>query len=340
MDIRTECLHTLLAKEQMRTGPELIVATKPFAVDKTARSWWYVISTALLLALALAGTIWNVHLVGQLLCSVIAGLLILRLFVIYHDQQHHAILPHSRLAEVLMRIFGILVLSPSSVWRSSHNYHHKHNSKLRSAHIGSFPVMTKEQYLKCTTAERRIYLFERHPLTIVCGYIFIFLHGMCVYPFFNNPRKSVDCLVAFLVHILIGASLFYFLGWQTWLLTQVIPHFVASAIGSYLFYAQHNFPTVSFADRDGWTYEKAALESSSFMKTSRIMAWFTGNIGYHHIHHLNARIPFYRLPEVFRSMPELQAPKTTSLSPAEALRCLRLKVWDVEAQQMVRLPRM
>jgi omega-6 fatty acid desaturase (delta-12 desaturase) len=325
----------------MRTGPDLIKATKPFAVDSTARSWWHVISTAFLLAAALAGTLpfWNVHLLGRLACSVLSGLLILRLFVIYHDQQHHAILSHSRLAEVLMRIFGILSLSPSSVWRSSHNYHHNHNSKLRSAHIGSFPVMTKAQFLKCSPADRRIYLFTRHPFTILFGYVFIFLHGMCLYPFWNAPKKSLDCGVALVVHILIGAGLVYYLGWTAWLLTQVIPHFVACAIGSYLFYAQHNFPTVSFEDREGWTYEKAALESSSYMKTSRIMAWFTGNIGYHHIHHLNARIPFYRLPEVLRAMPELQQPKTTSLSPAEMFRCLRLKVWDVEAQQMVRLPR-
>ena len=106
-------------------------------------------------------------------------------------------------------------------------------------------------------------------------------------------------------------------------------------MGSYLFYAQHNFPDVSFNDSAGWTYEKAALESSSFMRTNRIMAWFTGNIGYHHVHHLNARIPFYRLPEVLREIPELQTPKTTSLNPMEIIRCLRLKVWDVESQQMV-----
>lgn len=323
----------------MRTGPELIKATKRFAVDSTLRSWWCVLSTSLLLSGALAGTIWNFNLVGRLACSVLAGLLILRLFVIYHDQQHHAILPRSRLAEFLMRIFGILVLSPSSVWRSSHNYHHNHNCKLRSAHIGSFPVMTKAQYLKSTPGERRVYLFTRHPLTILFGYVFVFFHGMCVYPVCNQPRKSMDCLVAAVTHVLIGASLVIFLGWQAWLLTQVIPHFVASAIGSYLFYAQHNFPTVSFEDKGGWTYEKAALESSSFMKTGPIVRWFTGNIGYHHIHHLNARIPFYRLPEVLRAIPELQKPKITSLKPLEVFRCLRLKVWDVEAQRMVPLPR-
>ena len=73
----------------------------------------------------------------------------------------------------------------------------------------------------------------------------------------------------------------------------------------------------------------------SFMRTNRIMAWFTGNIGYHHIHHLNARIPFYRLPEVLKKIPELQTPKTTSLNPMEIIRCLRLKVWDVESQRMI-----
>jgi len=322
----------------MRTGPELIKATKPFAVDSTARSWWCVLSTAFLLMAALTGTLLSIPLPVRGACSVLAGLLILRMFVIYHDQQHHAILPHSRLADVLMRIYGILVLSPSSVWRSSHNYHHNHNSKLRSAHIGSFPVMTRAQYLKSTPGERRIYLFTRHPLTILFGYVFIFFHGMCVYPVFNQPRKSLDCLVAGMVHVGIAVLLVSFLGWQTWLLAQVIPHFLASAIGSYLFYAQHNFPTVSFEDKAGWTYEKAALESSSFMKTGWIMRWFTGNIGYHHIHHLNARIPFYRLPEVFHAIPELQRPKTTSLHLLEVFRCLRLKVWDVDAQRMVPLP--
>ena len=113
------------------------------------------------------------------------------------------------------------------------------------------------------------------------------------------------------------------------------PHFVASAIGCYLFYAQHNFPTVSFTDKAGWTYEKAALTSSSFMRMNGFMAWVTANIGYHHVHHLNARIPFYRLPEVMRALPELQEAKTTSLHPAEIWRCLRLKVWDVAAQRMV-----
>jgi acyl-lipid omega-6 desaturase (Delta-12 desaturase) len=313
------------------------LATKPYASDSSARSWWYVLSTAVLLTASLVGTLWSFHWAGRIVCSVFSGLLILRLFVIYHDQQHHAILPESRFAEGLMRAFGILSLSPSSIWRSSHNYHHKHNSKLRSAHIGSFPIMTRAEYLRSSRGQRFEYLFMRHPLTILFGYLFVFLYGMCLYPFFNQPREHYDCGIAFVVHILIAVTLTYCFGWPALLLTQIIPHFIASAIGSYLFYAQHNFPSVSFYDRAGWAYEKAAMESSSYLKTGRLWAWFTANIGYHHIHHLNARIPFYRLPEVISQIPELSKPKTTSLRPSEVIRCLRLKVWDVEAQQMVSL---
>jgi omega-6 fatty acid desaturase (delta-12 desaturase) len=321
----------------MRAGRELILATKPYTTDSSLKSWWHVLSTTLLLAGALTGTLWNFHPAAKVVCSVLAGLLILRLFVIYHDQQHHAILDRSRLGELFMRVFGIYGLAASSVWRSSHDYHHKHNSKLRGSHIGSFPIMTKQQFLKSSKGTRFVYLFVRHPLTILFGYIFMFLWGMCLNPFLNSPRRHFDCIIALVVHITIGIALVYFSGWWALLLTQTIPHFIAYAIGTYLFYAQHNFPGVSFKDKSGWTYEKAAMDSSSFMNTNPVMAWFTANIGYHHVHHLNARIPFYRLPEVLREIPELQQAKTTSLHPRDIFHCLRLKVWDVESQRMVGL---
>lgn len=315
------------------------MATKPYARDSTARSWWVVLSTVCLLSAALAGTVWNVHWTAKLACSVLSGLIMIRLFVIYHDQQHHAILPHSGLIEHLMRVFGVLALSPSSVWRHSHNHHHNHNSKLRGSHIGSFPIMTTTQYLQSSRKDRWVYLAIRHPLTILFGYITTFLGGMCLLPFLEDPREHVDGLLALLLHLAIGVALYFRLGWMGVLLTQTVPHFVMYAVGTYLFYAQHNFPEVSFNDKAGWTYEKAALESSSYLRTGPLMAWFTGNIGYHHVHHLNAKIPFYRLPEVMAALPELQAPKTTSFHPRELMRCLRLKVWDVATQRMVPLPK-
>ncbi|TAG28559.1 MAG: fatty acid desaturase, partial [Verrucomicrobia bacterium] len=118
----------------MKSGVALILATKAFAKDDAVRSWWCVLSTGILLAAALASTLAPLPFAARLLASVLAGLLILRFFVIYHDQQHHAILPRSRAAEVIMQVFGVLALSPSSIWRSSHNHHHHHNSKLRGSH--------------------------------------------------------------------------------------------------------------------------------------------------------------------------------------------------------------
>jgi acyl-lipid omega-6 desaturase (Delta-12 desaturase) len=320
-----------------RTGKDLILATRPYAVDHTLTSWWHILSTVALLLLALMAAFFNSHSAAGIAFSIFAGLFLLRLFVIYHDQQHHAILPKSRVMEIFMRLFGIYALSPSSIWRSSHNHHHKHNSKIKGAHIGSFPIMTKAQYAKSSGPARLAYLAARHPLSILFGYLTVFLYGMCLKPFLSKPREHFDCLIALVLHLGFGISLIHFFGWQAWLLVQVIPHFITYAIGTYLFYAQHNFPGVAFYDRAGWTYEKAALDSSSYMKLGPVMAWFTANIGYHHVHHLNARIPFYRLPQVQREMPELRHPKTTSLNPFEIRRCLRLKVWDVEAQRMVGL---
>lgn len=309
--------------------------TKPYARDSVWKSWWCILSTTFLLFVAIAGTLPGLPLMLRLMQSVAAGLLLVRLFVIYHDQQHRAILPKSRLAAVLMRLFGICALCPSAIWRSSHDYHHSHNSKLRSAYIGSYPVMTREQYQATGGGERLLYLWMRHPLTILFGYITVFLFGMVILPFFSDPRRNVDSIPALLFHVGVGVALVTCFGWLALVLTLLAPFFIASALGAYLFYAQHNFPGVIFKDKEGWTYEGAALESSSYLKTNPIMAWFTGNIGYHHIHHLNHRIPFYRLPETYRAIPELQKAKTTTLRPLDILRCLRLKVWCVETQRMI-----
>ncbi len=319
----------------MTVSDTLYARTKPYARDSSWKSWWCILSTAFLLAAAAAGTLSPLPLIGRIVCSVLAGLLIVRLFVIYHDQQHRAILPKSRLAAIFMRLTGIFLLCPNAVWRSSHDYHHSHNCKLLSANIGSFPIMTREQYRQTPAGERFLYLFMRHPLLILFGYISVFLFGMVILPFFKSPRKNIDCVPAFLLHGAIAVWLAVHFGWLALGLTLLLPFFIASAIGAYLFYAQHNFPGVILKDKEGWTYEGAALESSSHLKTNPLMTWFTGNIGYHHIHHLNHRVPFYRLPELYRDIPELRQARTTSLHPLEIFRCLRLKVWCVETQKMV-----
>ncbi|WP_246197731.1 fatty acid desaturase family protein [Chitinophaga agrisoli] len=319
----------------MLEGKELILATKPYAHEIRSKSWIFTLSTLLLLLLSLSGTLLAPYLLLKLACSILSGLLIVRMFVIYHDHQHHTILHRSVAANAIMTLFGIYVLAPTSIWKRSHDYHHQNNSKLFSAAIGSYPIYTRKKFMSLPAAQQRAYLATRHPLTISFGYISIFLVGMCCGSFLSCPRRHMDSLVAILLHIAMAVVTVLLAGWQGWLFFIFIPFFIACGMGSYLFYAQHNFPGVSFNANEDWCYHEAALLSSSYIQMHPVMAWFTGNIGYHHIHHLNARIPFYRLPEVMRDIPELQHPKTTSLRFRDVRACFRLKIWDAEKRQMM-----
>ncbi len=319
----------------MLQGKQLILATKPFAKENRAKSWFYTISTLVILIAALFGTVYNFHWTLKLACSIFAGLVIVRMFVIYHDHQHKAILDRSPLANLIFTIFGFYVLAPTGIWSASHDYHHKNNCKLFSASIGSYPIYTKHKFDNLSAGEKRHYLFIRHPLTILFGYIFTFMYGMCIKSMINRFSKNIDSLVGLILHLTYQVAVFYFLGWQTWILLCAIPHFISGAMGSYMFYAQHNFPTVTFVGNEDWTYEGAALDSSSYMPLNPFMHWVTANIGYHHIHHMNSRIPFYRLPEVWDAIPEMRNAKTTSLKPKDIWACLKLKVWDYNSQKMV-----
>jgi omega-6 fatty acid desaturase (delta-12 desaturase) len=115
----------------------------------------------------------------------------------------------------------------------------------------------------------------------------------------------------------------------------LLPMTIASALGSYLFFAQHSFKHMQILPSETWTYDRAATESSSYMRLNRVMRWFTGNIGFHHVHHLNVRIPFYRLSEAMDAIPELQSPATTSLAPRDIAECFRSCLWDQDRQRMV-----
>ncbi len=319
----------------MLKGKDLILATRPFVKEDLSRSIREVLVTVLLLVASLLAILVINHLLIRLTLGVLLGLSIVRMFVLYHDFLHKSILVDQTWAKWLFTIFGLAILVPPSIWKRSHDYHHNHNSKLYSSSIGSFPIVTVAKYKQATPGERLVYLFIRHPLTILLGYIFVFFYGMCLRSLIKNPRRHWDSIPALIIHGTIYFLLLYFGGWLTFLLAWLLPNIIACAIGSYLFYAQHNFPSVTFADKDGWTYIKAALESSSYMKMSKMMQWFTCNIGFHHIHHLNARIPFYRLPEVFGTFEELQQPKITSLHPREIVNCLKLKVYDPNLNRMI-----
>lgn len=320
----------------MREGKELILATKVYAKEDRKKSWYLTITTFLLLGISYTLGIYPSHPVIQLVFAVLSGLLLARAFIIYHDFLHHTIFKDSKIAQVLFTFFGYHMLAPVSVWKRSHDYHHNHNCKLYSSSIGSFPIVTKQKFLEASRKDQLIYLFIRHPLTLATGYFFSFSYGMCIRTLMRSPDKHWDAVLGLIFHYGCFFLVYYFFGVQSALIGFLIPSLIAGAMGSYLFYAQHNFPGATFKDAKDWTYIDAALDSSSYMKMSPVMHWFTGNIGYHHIHHTNSRIPFYKLPQVFEEIPEFQQrARTTSWHPKDIVQCLRLKVWDPETNRMI-----
>lgn len=318
---------------------ELLALTRPFAREDARRSWGHLLAAAALAAGCAAVAGWAHPPLLRAAASVLEGLVFLRLFSMFHDHVHGALLRRSRLARSFFHAFGLLVFTPLSVWEESHHFHHRHTAQLHGAQIGSFPVMTMAQWRAASPLAQLRYRAVRHPLNMLFGGITVFMIGMSLAPLLRHPRRHVGGLFAFALHAALALLLVPRAGVDTWLAVVVGPFLLSAVLGAYLFYAQHNYPGVRILRGAAWTRPLAALESSSYMAMGPVMAWLTGNIGYHHVHHLNEAIPFYRLPEVMAAIPALQRPGVTSLSPRDVAACLRLAVWDPEAQALVERPR-
>lgn len=319
----------------IRQGRALLQATRPFAHESVPRSWWYVSSTfgSVILVLAGAGLAngWPI----RAMLSILGGLLMVRAFITYHDFMHGAILRGSSLASVLFHTYGALVLTPARSWKDSHNYHHGHVGQISFTSIGAFPIVTTRMWQQASRAQRLRYRATRHPLVVLFGYITIFAFSICLVPLLRDPKKHWDSAVSLLAHGGLVALLWSAGGMDTAFFAVLLPMAIAATLGSYLFFAQHSFKRMQICSPESWTFYRAALQSSSYMRMNRIMQWFTGNIGYHHIHHLNVRIPFYRLPEAMAAIPEVQSPITTALTPREIVNCFRSSLWDEQRRRMV-----
>lgn len=318
-----------------RTGKDLLIATRTFAHESPRQSWRLLVTTLVLLfgSLAVAALVpwWPVRAVASLL----GALLMVRAFIFFHDYQHGAIFHRSRLAVPVMNFVGLLMLAPARSWRDSHNYHHANVAKVDTPAVGSFPVMSVAAWSEAAAWKRFSYRVTRHPLAILFAGFTVFGLNVTLVPLLKNPKRHWDSALAVLLHGGVVAALWILGGPATALFGFVAPYFLAAAMGAYLFYAQHNFPGVRLLAPEEWSYYRAALESSSHLRMGRVMGWFTGDIGVHHVHHLNPAIPFYRLTEAMAALPELQSPKTTSLRPRDVVACFRGNVWDSAAQKMV-----
>ncbi len=328
-----------------RTGKELHAATRPFAAEYRIKSWWCVGSTFIALGFALIlaaiSPWWPVRLGASLIC----GLLLVRAFILYHDFLHGSLLRGSGLAKALFYSYGMVALTPPRTWRHSHNFHHANVVKpipaddgefsLLTSDLGSFPLMTTDMWQRASTWQRLRYRIARHPLTMLTAYVTVFFGGMCLTPLLQNPLKNWESLISLIVHGGILTALWVFAGLPVLFFAFLLPLTIAGACGAYLFYAQHDYDGLHIVPAEEWDHFRGSLESSSYLKLGPIMRWFTGNIGYHHVHHLNSLIPFYRLPEAMAAIPELQQPVVTTLRPRDIIACLRLNLWDPRRQQLV-----
>ena len=309
---------------------------RAFENESVARSWWEVVSTFILVFSASVSILFlREHILLCSLLSVGMSFLMLRVFVLLHDNLHGAILRDSRIAGVIFYLIGLYLLTPRAQWKSTHNHHHGNNQKsLELGVVGSFSIVTYNQYRKMNLFERLVYRIERNSLIILFSYPAIFLIKQTIYPLIKLSGVRTDCVASLVLNFLVGASL--------WLISPclviyiiLIPNAITAMVGTYLFYAQHNFPDCKIVPQPNWDYCESALKGSSYLDTNRIMHWFSANIGYHHIHHLNHKIPFYRLPEAMKALAELQNPGSITLSPINIYQCLRLKFWSTELDRLV-----
>lgn len=314
---------------------EVLMSTRPFAEDSVSRSWWYVISTLALMIALLTTAGWLDLWPLRAAFSVLGALVMVRAFITYHDFMHGSILRRSKAASALFYIYGSLALVPRRSWKKSHNYHHGHVGQLSTSGVGAFPIISTRMWREASPAARLRYRANRHPLIVLFGYVTIFAFSLCLLTLLRQPRKHWDSALALLAHGGLIATLWVAGGIDTVFFVIFLPMTLSTILGSYLFLAQHSFKRMYVSTPEAWSFYRSALESSSYMRLNRIMQWFTGNIGFHHIHHLNVGIPFYRLPEAMAAIPELQSPVTTSLAPRDIAECFSANLWDEDRQRMV-----
>lgn len=288
----------------------------------------------LLLALMVHTVRANYHYGVTLALSVPATGLFARIFIFFHDCTHGSFLPSPRWNRNVGYLFGILTFTAFHDWRRSHAGHHITAGDLDRRGMGDITTMTVEEYLALPPLKRLAYRLYRHPLILLgIGPLYYFLLRNR-YP--SPGAKKIDFVsviftnLAILI-IVVTASLT--IGFRTYLLVQMPVLIMAATLGIWLFYNQHQFEGVYWARHDEWDPWRVVTEGASYYQLPKILQWFTGNIGFHHVHHMRPAIPNYRLQECYEAIPELQQVKPLTLR--KSLGSLRLNLYDEQQRTLV-----
>jgi omega-6 fatty acid desaturase (delta-12 desaturase) len=266
--------------------------------------------------------------------SILAAGFLLRTFILFHDCAHGSFLPSKRANEVFGTFCGLLVYSSFLPWRHEHAVHHATSGDLDRRGVGDVPTFTVAEYRAFPWYAKLGYRLFRNPLVMFgLGPIW----ALVINPRLTNkdmrPRLRRSIHLTNLALVVIVGTLCWAIGWKEFLLIQAPTAWLAGSAGVFLFYVQHQFEDVYWKNTDSWDYSEAALQGSSFLKLPRVLHFFTGNIGYHHLHHLSARIPNYNLPRAHDENPAFQDVPTLTLW--DAVKTSRLKLIDEESGRLV-----
>lgn len=262
-----------------------------------------------------------------------AGFLV-RVFVMFHDCAHGSLLPSRRANRVLGTILGLLVLSPFARWRHDHAVHHASAGDLDRRGVGDIVTLTVAEYRARSWRGRLGYWLTRNPLVMFgFGPIVAMIIGPRIVAKNARPRMRHSVLGTDATLALLLVAVVWLIGWQHFLIVWAPAAMLAGSAGIWLFYVQHQFEDTYWQYRDEWNYADAALRGSSHLKLPGVLRFFTGNIGLHHVHHLNAKIPSYHLPRAHAASPLFAAVPTLTLW--DGMRAVRLKLWDEQAGKLV-----
>jgi acyl-lipid omega-6 desaturase (Delta-12 desaturase) len=265
---------------------------------------------------------------------VMAAGFLVRTFIIFHDCTHHSFFKSRRANRFVGTITGVLTLFPFDQWGHEHSVHHATSGNLDKRGTGDIWTLTVDEYLAAPLKTRIAYRFYRNPLVMFgLGPIYVFVLKN---RFNRKGARKKEILNTYLTNVILVALvalLCWAVGWQTFLLIQGSIFMISGAAGIWLFYVQHTFEDSYFEEDKDWEYVKAAVEGSSFYKLPKLMQWLTGNIGFHHVHHLSPRVPNYKLEEAHKNTLPLQHVPTITL--ATSLRSLRFRLWDEERKNFV-----
>jgi omega-6 fatty acid desaturase (delta-12 desaturase) len=306
-----------------------------YTTPDTWHSIWQILNSAvpfflmwILMAYSLRVGYW----LTLLLAIPTAGFMV-RMFIIFHDCCHGSFFKDHRADEIVGNMLGLLVWTPFYQWKRDHSIHHATAGDLDRRGTGDVLTLTVTEYLALPWYKKFGYRILRNPMILftVGSFIdFVILQRFPTASAGKRERTSVWWTNAALIAVIV--ILCNTVGWQTFLLVEIPILLIATSAGVWLFYVQHNFDGTYWARHEQWEFFKAGVTGSSFYKLPAILNWFTGNIGYHHIHHLSPKIPNYKLPIAYKENPLFQIQPLTIV---KSMKSLGYRLWDEERKMLV-----